>query len=50
MLLNNDRTSNTKIVGFLEIGNRSIIPTGYKDAHQQRSIESQTLELLGFEA
>ena len=31
-----DRTSNTEIVGFLEVGNRSIIPTGYKNAPQQR--------------
>jgi hypothetical protein len=30
----NDRASNTEIVGFLEVGNRSIIPTGYKDAPQ----------------
>ena len=44
----NDQTSNTKIVGFLEVGNRSIIPTGYKDTPQQRSIEPQTLKLLGF--
>jgi hypothetical protein len=43
-----DRTSNTEIVGFLEIGNRSIIPTGYKDAPQYRSIEPQTLKLSGF--
>jgi hypothetical protein len=28
--------------------NRSIIPTGYKDAPQYRSIEPQTLELLCF--
>jgi hypothetical protein len=28
--------------------NRSIIPTGYKDAPQYRSIEPQTLELLVF--
>jgi hypothetical protein len=48
MLLNIDRTSNTEIVGFLEVGNRSIIPTGYKDTPQQRSIEPQTLELSGF--
>jgi hypothetical protein len=50
MLLNIDRTSNTRIVRFLELGNRSIIPTGYKDAPQRRSIEPQTLELLGFKA
>ena len=43
-----DRTSNTEIVGFLELGNRSIILTGYKDAPQCRSTEPQTLELLGF--
>jgi hypothetical protein len=30
--------------------NRSIIPTGYKDAPQYRSIEPQTLGLLGFKA
>jgi hypothetical protein len=29
--------------------NRSIIPTGYKDAPQYRSSEPQTLELLGFQ-
>jgi hypothetical protein len=34
ILLNRDRASNTKIVGFLEVGNRSIIPTRYKDAPQ----------------
>jgi hypothetical protein len=28
--------------------NRSIISTGYKDTPQHRSIEPQTLELLGF--
>jgi hypothetical protein len=44
----NDRTSNTKIIEFLQVGNRSIISTGYKDAPQYRSIEPQTLELLGF--
>ncbi len=43
-----DRTSNTEIVGFLEVDNRSIIPTGYKDTPQYRSIEPQTLELSGF--
>jgi hypothetical protein len=48
MLPNTDRISNTEIVGFLEIGNRSIVPTGYKDAPQYRSIEPQTLELFGF--
>ena len=37
MLLNVDRASNTGIVGFLEIGNQSIIPTEYKDAPQCRS-------------
>jgi hypothetical protein len=41
MLLDTDRTSNTEIVGFLEVGNRSIILTGYKDAPQQRSIFNQ---------
>jgi hypothetical protein len=45
-----DRTSNTRIIGFLEVGNRSIIPIGYKDAPQYRSIEPQTLKLLGSEA
>jgi hypothetical protein len=44
-----DRASNTEIVGFLEISNRSIIPTGYKNTPQYRSIEPQTLELSGFE-
>jgi hypothetical protein len=44
----NDRTSNTEIVGFLELGNRSIISTGYKDTPQYRSIEPQTLKLSGF--
>ncbi len=29
---------------------RSIISTGYKDTPQSRSIEPQTLRLLGFEA
>lgn len=29
--------------------NRSIIPTGYKDTPQHRSIEPQALKLLGFE-
>ena len=33
----NDRASNTGIVGFLEVGNRSIILTEYKDAPQWRS-------------
>jgi hypothetical protein len=45
-----DRTSNTEIVGFLEVGDRSIILTGYKDAPKQRSIEPQTLKLLDFKA
>ena len=34
MLLNVDRASNTEIVGFLKVGNRSIIPTGYKNSPQ----------------
>jgi hypothetical protein len=34
MLPNTDRTSNTGIIEFLEIGNRSIVPAGYKDAPQ----------------
>jgi hypothetical protein len=48
MLLNDDRTSNTEIIVFLEVGNRSIISTGYKNAPQYRSIEPQTLKSLGF--
>ena len=45
-----NRISNTEIVGFLELSNRSIIPTGYKNTSQQRSIEPQILQLSGFEA
>jgi hypothetical protein len=57
-----NRTSNTEIVGFLEVGNRSIISIRYRDAPQWRlpngrlrqrlppvryANEPQTLELLG---
>jgi hypothetical protein len=40
----------SKAYGFVDRyqtqANRSIVPTGYKDAPQRRSIEPQTLELL----